>query len=135
MILPDDTPPSPSKSQQALLGGRTSDSNSHTPEQNNPPPAYPGYASYQRNHPLPQASAPRRPLPIPPVRSPQITVYDEPAGRRFVKAFCVAILIWTVLGLFTRSIIEIGSPRHRNVGALFLLIWSSPRCLTIHTVG
>jgi hypothetical protein len=32
----------------------------------------------------------------------------ESAGKRFIKAFIAAVLIWVLLGVFVRSIVEVG---------------------------
>ena len=69
-----------------------------------PPPAYPGYQStgYQ--------SFPEPPPP-PPAQD-----YDErePAGRRFIKAFIIAVLIYALAGSIAGTIVNSSRPYSRH---------------------
>lgn len=124
MILPDDTPPSPTKSQLASEETRRDSDQGliQTTEQSNPPPAYPGPASHQPNRLIytPENPTTRYPALLAPEPSPTLT-YAEPAKRRFIKAFLVAILIWTLLGIFTRGVVEIGvHNKQKKVSSKFI---------------
>ncbi|KAI0785797.1 hypothetical protein C8Q75DRAFT_722385 [Abortiporus biennis] len=107
MILPDDAPESPIKQAHAL---QEAEAHSSAQPQNPPPPAYPGYSSYQQGNPLyiPQ------PIPVPRPSSPIIVNDFEPAGRRFIRAFIYAILIYALVGLFTGSLVEVASLNRRR---------------------
>ena len=123
MILLEDTPPSPTKSQQAAAESAANANSDPASSANhargqvstelNPPPAYPEYASYQRSHPVP---TPPRPPPIPPrsYSPPRFVIYAEPAGPRFIKAFCVALLIWIAIGTLTEGIVVVSSGRKHS---------------------
>ncbi|KZT21107.1 hypothetical protein NEOLEDRAFT_803428 [Neolentinus lepideus HHB14362 ss-1] len=39
-------------------------------------------------------------------------MHPQPAGRRFLEAFCVAIAIWLLLGVFTGSVYDMAHSRH-----------------------
>ncbi|TFY60269.1 hypothetical protein EVJ58_g5262 [Rhodofomes roseus] len=95
MIIDDEDPASPSKDQQALPAVQHA-------QDDGPPPAY--------TAPVPGPSQV-----IAPVYDPRYAPYDplldperrfekgEPAGRRFVKAFAVAALIWALLVALTQG--------------------------------
>ncbi|CCM02999.1 uncharacterized protein FIBRA_05114 [Fibroporia radiculosa] len=97
MIIADDTPSSPAKAQQPLSAQRGS-------EGMPPPPAYSGPSTNFARDPQGYFPRPSEAL-LPPVSSSTDEI--EPAGRRFFKAFGVAFLIYLLLGLFTRSTIEV----------------------------
>ncbi|OCH93526.1 hypothetical protein OBBRIDRAFT_724741 [Obba rivulosa] len=110
MILPDDPPkPAPGQTQprpQVDVGTSA------------PPPAYPGYPSYQRDHQPELYPGPGSGTPIEPLT--QIR-YTEPAGERFFRAFAVAAAIYILLGLFTSSIIELGHWTNARRGRVSLI--------------
>lgn len=103
MILPDDTPESPSKLRANL------------PDQQQPsqvaPPAYPGHEipSGSSYHAGPSTEA-QAILPLP------VFAYTRPisAKRRFCKAFGVAVLIYLLVATFLGSIIDGGIRRGRS---------------------
>ncbi|KAK0196019.1 hypothetical protein F5146DRAFT_924767 [Armillaria mellea] len=98
MIIADDTPESPAKTAPSNLPLQYS----------TPPPAYGSTSS----------SYPRRVDPAPPrtlyLRQPEPPCRRSPT-KRFFKAFCVAILIWFLLAMFTSSIVGAGG-FHRGGG-------------------
>ncbi|PBK58817.1 hypothetical protein ARMSODRAFT_967407 [Armillaria solidipes] len=98
MIIADDTPESPAKTVPSNLPLQYS----------TPPPAYGSTSSY----------FPRRVDPAPPrtlyLRQPEPPCRRSPT-KRFFKAFCVAILIWFLLAMFTSSIVDAGG-FHRGGG-------------------
>ncbi|TFK83682.1 hypothetical protein K466DRAFT_665654 [Polyporus arcularius HHB13444] len=108
MILPDDTPPeSPTKSDSRAGPPSEAPEDEHAL----PPPAYPGppqngqISSYQ-SHSVDieaQASSSRTPL----LQSPPAHHVEqvESAPTRFMKAFGVALLIYILVGSFTRTAI------------------------------
>ncbi|KAH9833565.1 uncharacterized protein C8Q71DRAFT_712854 [Rhodofomes roseus] len=95
MIIDDEDPASPSKDQQALPAVQHA-------QDDGPPPAY-------------TAPDPGPSQVIAPVHDPRYAPYDplldperrfekgEPAGRRFMKAFAVAALIWALLVALTQG--------------------------------
>ncbi|KAI0352042.1 hypothetical protein OH77DRAFT_1429077 [Trametes cingulata] len=93
MILPDDTPESPTKSRAGPP--------SEAPEEEYlpPPPAYPGHGSSRPADLEAQASTSRTPLVQPGHHVEEV----EHAPTRFLKAFGIAVLIWIVVGSFARS--------------------------------
>ncbi|KAI0067598.1 hypothetical protein BV25DRAFT_1794551 [Artomyces pyxidatus] len=95
--------------QNTPLRNKSDDAQSPQAEPIAPPPAYPGYQSTSQ------------------VQTPMIASYSvhpprETAARRFTKAFLVALLIWTLVGIFTRSAVELMSHRHTH--------WVSRRFIT-----
>lgn len=91
MILPEDTPGSPAKNQQPLA----------VAAEGAPPPSYPGHEPIPR--PIASASQPLY-MPVPvglPIR------HTEPAGRRFLRAFVIAVAVWALVGMVTSSIAEV----------------------------
>lgn len=104
MILPDDTPESPSK-----LGSNLPD---QLPPSQGAPPAYPGHEipSTSSYHAGPSTEAqPILPLPV--------FAYTRPisAKRRFCKAFGFAVLIYLLAGTFLASVVDGGIRRSRRV--------------------
>ncbi|CAL1711753.1 unnamed protein product [Somion occarium] len=97
MILPDDTPPSPSKVRPSQLPVDRSE-----PQAQAPPPAYPGYSSYQANQPL-YGEPSTLPLHT---RRERV----KSARRRFLQAFAFAVLIYFLVGTFISSLF--GLSRH-----------------------
>lgn len=106
MILPDDTPDSPAKSQQANAEATLNDAGS--PESGPPPPAYNSYQQGLQIYPsvIPGDSAYVAPA--------DVEVRIEPAPRRFFKALAIAVLIWLLFGMFARSAIELASWKSRR---------------------
>ncbi|KAK0212268.1 hypothetical protein DFS33DRAFT_1280260 [Desarmillaria ectypa] len=103
MIITDDTPESPIKT--ALI---------NLPLQYSTPP--PAYGSTSSN-------VPRRVSPVPPgpmynntspLRQPEPPCRRSPT-RRFLKAFCVAILIWFLAAMFMSSIVNVGGSHYGGV--------------------
>ncbi len=94
-----------------------------------PPPAYSTTSvatSSSANQPLlPSLVAnPRYTVPV-----PEVVLYTEPAGKRFLKAFGVAILVWILLGMVTNSITEAGySKRQDMVSTLICGLESGLTC-------
>ncbi|KAK0459312.1 uncharacterized protein EV420DRAFT_1642284 [Desarmillaria tabescens] len=92
MIIADDTPESPAKTAPTNLPLQYS----------TPPPAY-GSASL---------NVPRRVSPVPPGPMYNPLPLEPPCRRsptkRFLKAFCVAILIWFLAAMFMSSIMNAG---------------------------
>ncbi|KAI0740760.1 hypothetical protein C8Q76DRAFT_708943 [Earliella scabrosa] len=118
MILPDNTPSSPTKS-RAGPPSEVPEDDVHSL----PPPAYPGHSSSSVPIPSPQnvdieaqaeASNSRTPLVQPHPRPEHHIEQVEPAPRRFLKAFGIAVLIYLVAGSFTRTVIA-GSKSHSNL--------------------
>ncbi|KAI0764409.1 hypothetical protein BD413DRAFT_606343 [Trametes elegans] len=106
MILPDDTPASPTKSRAGPLSEVVDE------EYPAPPPAYPGHSAPRGEGvaPGPSTSHPSTPLVLPrPHYHPVERV--EHAPRRFLKAFGFALLIYLTIGSFVRSAIIVV---HRN---------------------
>ncbi|PIL33798.1 hypothetical protein GSI_04423 [Ganoderma sinense ZZ0214-1] len=106
MILPDNTPDSPTKSR----AGPPSALSEETHEDRlPPPPAYPGHPYQYRSVDIEaqagtstsRTSLRQRPGP-PPVH--HIEAFEPPL-RRFLKAFGVAVLIYIVLASFTRTVV------------------------------
>ncbi|KAI0261284.1 hypothetical protein BC834DRAFT_830545 [Gloeopeniophorella convolvens] len=64
-----------------------------------PPPAYNDYQSTSRYIPIPTEDS---------------LLPREPAHRRFIKAFLVAVLIWALIGIFISSFIDVVTGRHRR---------------------
>ncbi|KAI0366755.1 hypothetical protein BV20DRAFT_971491 [Pilatotrama ljubarskyi] len=93
MILPDDTPESPTKSP----AGPPSEAADE--EYLPPPPAYPGRNSSQPADLEAQASSSRTPL----VQPGHHIEAVEHAPTRFLKALGIAVLIWIAVGSFARS--------------------------------
>lgn len=100
MILPDDTPESPTKSRAGPP--------SEVPDEEfvAPPPAYPGHGS-RRPDIEAHAGSSSEPLLQPQHHVEQV----EPATQRFLKAFGIAALIWIVFGSFARSIYSLSHSR------------------------
>ena len=119
MILPDDTPASPTKSRAGPISPVSEETHeAHIP----PPPAYPGHTSYQNQNVDIEAQAghSRAPLVQRPNLNSSIPAHHieevEPAPRRFLKAFGIAILIYLVVGSFTRTAIAGVHWDHRSRG-------------------
>ncbi|EJF60662.1 hypothetical protein DICSQDRAFT_62362 [Dichomitus squalens LYAD-421 SS1] len=125
MILPDDTPASPTKSRAGPLSPASED----THEDNvPPPPAYPGPPPTQQQNvdieaqagnsrtPLVQRSGFGESSPIEEV---------EPAATRFLKAFGIVVLIYLVVGSFTRTAIAGVHWDHRSGGHVEVSVRSS----------
>lgn len=93
MIIPEDN-------EQPRKGGPPPREPEQTVEPAQPPPAYPGEPSYQAG------TSSMHPLYGPPQPSP--TTQDESAGKRFFKAFVIALVIWTLFAAFVRSVAELG---------------------------
>ncbi|KAI8978246.1 hypothetical protein BD414DRAFT_495016 [Trametes punicea] len=93
MILPDDTPASPAKSRTGPP------SESADEEYIAPPPAYPGHGSSGPSDLEAQAGPSQIPLNRPGHHIEQV----EPAFRRFLKAFGIAVLVWLFVGSLARS--------------------------------
>ncbi|KAK0226557.1 hypothetical protein IW262DRAFT_1457799 [Armillaria fumosa] len=98
MIIADDTPESPAKTAPSNL-----------PLQYSTPP--PAYGSTSSNFPRRVDPAPPRTLYL---RQPEPPCRRSPT-KRFLKAFCTAILIWFLLAMFTSSILNAGG-FHRGGG-------------------
>ncbi|KAI0087089.1 hypothetical protein BDY19DRAFT_956016 [Irpex rosettiformis] len=94
MIIPEDTPQTPKAPPQS----RELEEDAEIPATS--PPAYPGHesGSYQAG------TSSTQPLyvPVEPLSR------TEPAGRRFLKAFGLAILIWFLFAALTSSVAELG---------------------------
>lgn len=104
MILPDDRPESPSK-----LDPPASALAAAVPEQPAPPPAYPGHeASTSRLLPGPSEAQPIVYAPV------ERITRGEPAGKRFCKAFSIAVLVYLLLGALTSSIAGLGTSHGWN---------------------
>ncbi|KAI0330442.1 hypothetical protein GY45DRAFT_1323783 [Cubamyces sp. BRFM 1775] len=97
MILPDDTPQSPTKSRAAAP---LSDVGSE--EFAAPPPAYPGNASSQRLDQVAESSTPQAVLVQHDYTTPH-HVRSERASIRFLKALGIGLLVWIVIVAFARS--------------------------------
>ncbi|KAG7449929.1 uncharacterized protein BT62DRAFT_1049940 [Guyanagaster necrorhizus] len=93
MIIAEDTPESPTKTVPANLPLQYS----------TPPPAYGSTTSNVPIHVVPEHPRPLFPQEPPCRRSP---------AKRFCKAFCVAILIWFLVAMFTSSITNAGGFYH-----------------------
>ncbi|KAJ3527356.1 hypothetical protein NM688_g8139 [Phlebia brevispora] len=107
MIIPEDAEPSPPKGQVPLPAASPA-----------PPPAY---NEHQPLNPAASMSTynPTATIPIYVPASVLMPVRPAPpAGRRFLKAFAVALLVWALLGMVTKSIIEVARAnwRHRTDG-------------------
>ncbi|PBK88467.1 hypothetical protein ARMGADRAFT_937255 [Armillaria gallica] len=98
MIIAEDTPESPVKTLPSNL-----------PLQYSTPP--PAYESTSSNVPSRVDPAPPRTLYL---RQPEPPCRRSPT-KRFFKAFCVAILIWFILAMFTSGIVDAGG-FHRGGG-------------------
>ncbi|KAI0821193.1 hypothetical protein BC629DRAFT_433688 [Irpex lacteus] len=103
MIIPEDTPETP----KAQARARELVEDSEIPASS--PPAYPGHesGSYQAG------TSSTQPLYIPAPLEP--VSHTEPAGKRFFKAFGVALLIWFLLVSFTGSVTEVGRSTGRTL--------------------
>lgn len=107
MILPDNTPASPTKTRSGPPSDVPED------EQLLPPPAYPGHSSsstpvqqYQRNVDIEaRAESSNAQTPLVQSRPAHHGEQVESAGKRFFKAFGIAILIYLVAASFTRTVI------------------------------
>ncbi|KAL1945330.1 hypothetical protein VTO73DRAFT_2181 [Trametes versicolor] len=99
MILPDDTPESPTKSRAGPPSEAVDE------DFVAPPPAYPGNGNNSSRHydVESQAGPSSEPLLQPQHHVEQV----EPAPQRFFKALGIAVLIWLVVGSFARSVISI----------------------------
>ncbi len=99
MILPDDTPESPTKSRAGPPSEAVDE------DFIAPPPAYPGNGNGSSRHydVESQAGPSSEPLLQPQHHVEQV----EPAPQRFFKALGIAVLIWLVVGSFARSAISI----------------------------
>lgn len=103
MIIPEDTPETP----KAQARARELVEDSEIPASS--PPAYPGHesGSYQAG------TSSTQPLYIPAPLEP--VSHTEPAGKRFFKAFGIALLIWFLLVSFTGSVTEVGRSTGRTL--------------------
>lgn len=103
MIIPEDTPETP----KAQTRARELVEDSEIPASS--PPAYPGHesGSYQAG------TSSTQPLYIPAPLEP--VSHTEPAGKRFFKAFGIALLIWFLLVSFTGSVTEVGRSTGRTL--------------------
>ncbi|PCH35698.1 hypothetical protein WOLCODRAFT_80761 [Wolfiporia cocos MD-104 SS10] len=99
MIITDETPASPSKAQRALEDDGTANTDNRPP-----PPAYPASGSYQDAAADNGHTGPDQPNRL--EDQPLFVIREEPASRRFLKAFGVAALIWMLLAILTRSSIK-----------------------------
>lgn len=107
MILPDNTPASPTKTRSGPPSDVPED------EQLLPPPAYPGHSSSstpvqqcQRNVDIEaRAESSNAQTPLVQSRPAHHVEQVESAGKRFFKAFGIAILIYLVAASFTRTVI------------------------------
>lgn len=118
MILPDGTPASKTsvKADQAAPVDETQRLNV-----NLPPPAYTDIPQAQ-----PDMASPSAPI----YHQPFYTPRRESAGRRFFRAFVVALLVWFVLGMLIRSIVDLAHSGRRTRGP-----WvSAPRLLRIQII-
>ncbi|KAM5544936.1 hypothetical protein V8D89_001047 [Ganoderma adspersum] len=122
MILPENTPQSPTKSRAGPLSAVSEETHEdYLP----PPPAYPGHSSYQYQSVdvETQAGTSRAPLlqrPGPWTPPAHHIEESEPASKRFLKAFGIALLIYIVLASFTRAAVagihwETGKTGKRHV--------------------
>ena len=131
MILPDNTPDSPTKSRAGPLSAVSEETHEdYLP----PPPAYPEHSSYQyRSVDVEaQAGTSRAPL-LQRTGSPPAphTEEFEPASKRFLKAFGIALLVYIVLVSFTRTVIDgiDWETGRRHVHVSFILSISQPASL------
>jgi hypothetical protein len=120
MIIPEDTPESP-KAQTAAAAAAAAaqhDSADAAAQSQPSPPAYsaatsstqPLFSPPPSGHPhiiLNYGTIPNYP--------PEPIMYAEPAGKRFFKAFLVAVLVWMLFAALTGSIAEVG--RHTAVSS------------------
>ena len=90
MILPEDRPESPSKLPNAT------EQQQQQPQQ----PAPPSYEAASSSRLVDSEAQP--------IYAPVFVKRGEPAGKRFCQAFCVAIIIYFLLGALTSSIVEVG---------------------------
>jgi len=88
MIIPDDNLP-PHKGDSATQE-LISPALPESPSPPGPPPPYTNYPS-----PAPYV------IPVPFVEP------EEPAGRRFVRAFLVAVAVWVLAGIFVSSAVDL----------------------------
>ncbi|KAI1788349.1 hypothetical protein LXA43DRAFT_1159986, partial [Ganoderma leucocontextum] len=105
MILPDNTPESPTKSRAGPLSAISEETHE---DHISPPPAYPGHPhtsyQYQNVDIEAQAGSSQTPVVQWPGSPPAHYVEEfEPAPKRFLKAFGVALLIYIVVASFTRT--------------------------------
>ena len=112
MILPDDTPESPTKPRAAPLSEAGSEDFAA------PPPAYPGNSSSQRLDQEAETSTPQATL----VQHDYTThhhVRTERASIRFLKALGIGLLVWVVIVAFARSAFAVAQwrmPQRPGVG-------------------
>ncbi|KAI0644956.1 hypothetical protein C8Q79DRAFT_1119747 [Trametes meyenii] len=106
MILPDDTPESPTKSRAGPL--------SDVPDEDYiaPPPAYPGHSWSHQLDVEAQAGTSRTPLTQPQYHIEQV----ERAPTRFLKAFGIAVIIFFAFGSLARSTFVIAQWRNYPPG-------------------
>ncbi|KAI0669399.1 hypothetical protein C8Q78DRAFT_977130 [Trametes maxima] len=106
MILPDDTPESPTKSRAGPL--------SDVPDEDYiaPPPAYPGHSSSHQLDVEAQAGTSRTPLTQPQHHVEQV----ERASTRFLKALGIAVIIFFAVGSLARSTYAIAQWRNYPSG-------------------
>jgi hypothetical protein len=98
MILPEDRPESPSKLRQPTA----EQPQSAQGQEPLPPPAYDAASGSRPVQADPEAQT---------VYVPLVIRRGEPAGKRFCQAFCVAVIIYFLLGALLGSIVEVGHGR------------------------
>lgn len=100
MIIPEDTPQTPkTQNREEELSQPPAAAQAQAP-----PPAYPGYESYQAGT---SATQPLYGVPEP-------IAHTESAEKRFFKALAVALIIWILFGAVTSSIVEVA----RHAGSI-----------------
>lgn len=70
-----------------------------------PPPAPPAYNEPNRYRAIPQAQPPYQQAPV---QTAIVVVRPETAGRRFFRAFVVAVGIWLLLTMLVRTTVDLG---------------------------
>ena len=95
MIIPEDTPQTPKVPPQASRELEDTEIPATSP------PAYPGHEAGSCQ----AGTSSTQPLYVP---VPDPLLQTEPAGRRFLKAFGIAILIWFLFAALSGSVVEVG---------------------------